>query len=243
MAASETTTVKFRIQVNDPLPNGITQVSNHALVSGSNFPNLNSNDPDTSTADDPTITRIAPRLRLVKRITAINTTIFTNVIDPTTTTDLNDNSNVRWSPNYLKGKVSDTIKPGDTIEYTIYFLSDGANIANNTTFCDRIPANTNFVADTFNSGYTANSMGLPADRGILWQYNGTIQSLTNISDGDAATYFFPGVEPSTVYPNINCQGSNTNGAIVVNLGSLPNATGAGTPASSYGFVRFRAKVQ
>jgi hypothetical protein len=30
---------------------------------------------------------------------------------------------------------------------------------------------------------------------------------------------------------------------VVNLGSLPNATGAGTPINSYGFIRFRAKVQ
>jgi uncharacterized repeat protein (TIGR01451 family) len=244
LAASQTNTVKFRIQVNDPLPNGVTQVSNQALVSGSNFPNLNSNDPDTSTADDPTVTRIAPRLRLVKRITAINTATFTNIINPTTTGDLNDNSNVRWLSNYLKGKVTETTQPGDTIEYTIYFLSDGANAANNATFCDRIPANTNFVSDTFNSGYTANSMGLSGtDRGILWQYNGTTQSLTSISDGDAATYFSPGVEPSTVYPNLNCQGSNTNGAIVVNLGNLPNATGAGTPANSYGFIRFRAKVK
>lgn len=243
LAASETTTVTFRIQVNDPLPNGVTQVSNHALVSGNNFPNINSNDPDTSTADDPTITRIAPRLRLVKRITAINTTNFTNIVDPSTTTNLNDNSNVRWVANYLKGKVSDTSQPGDEIEYTIYFISDGANPANNTTFCDRIPTNTSFISNTFNSGYTANSLGLSGtDRGILWQYSGTTQSLTNLSDGDAATYFPPGVEPSTVYPNINCQGSNINGAIVVNLGNLPNAIGAGTPVNSYGFVRFRAKL-
>lgn len=60
------------------------------------------------------------------------------------------------------------------------------------------------------------------------------QSLTNVSDRDAARYFSPGVEPSTVYSNINCQVSNTNGEIVVNLGNLPNATSAGTPANSYG---------
>jgi len=244
LAAGQSTIVKFRLQVNDPFPNGVSQVSNQALVSGSNFPNVNSNDPDTSTADDPTITRIAPRLRLVKRITAINTTTFTNVINPTTTSDLNDDSTVRWLSNYLKGKLTDTTKPGDTVEYTIYFLSDGANIANKTAFCDRIPDNTSFLANTFNSGNTPNSLGLQGtDRGILWQYNGAIESLTNVSDGDAARYFSPGDEPTTVYPNINCQGSNTNGAIVVNLGNLPNATGAGTPVNSYGFVRFRVKVK
>jgi uncharacterized repeat protein (TIGR01451 family) len=244
LTAGQSTTVTFRVRVNNPFPNGVSQVSNQAFVASDKFPSLKSNDPDTSTADDLTVTRIVARLRLVKRITAINTTNFTNVVDPTTTSDLNDNSNVRWLSNYLQGKVFDTTQPGDEIEYTIYFISDGANSANNTALCDRIPTNTSFISNTFNSGYTANSLGLSGtDRGILWQYSGTTQSLTNLSDGDAATYFPPGVEPSNVYPNINCQGSNTNGAIVVNLGSLPNATGAGTPINSYGFIRFRAKVQ
>ena len=33
-----------------------------------------------------------------------------------------------------------------------------------------------------------------------------------------------------------------NGAVVVNMGSIPNATGSGTPANSYGFIRFKAKI-
>jgi hypothetical protein len=45
--------------------------------------------------------------------------------------------------------------------------------------------------------------------------------------------------------------ANTTGAVVVNLGTgatnalggtVDNATGAGSPPSSYGFVRFKAKV-
>ncbi|MEO1760961.1 MAG: hypothetical protein AAFR83_03085, partial [Cyanobacteria bacterium J06629_18] len=78
---------------------------------------------------------------------------------------------------------------------------------------------------------------------ILWLKDGTTESLTNDEDGDAAQYFPPGVEPSTVYPKIKCDGSNTNGAIVVNLGSLPSATAPGTPNSSYGFIKFRGKVK
>ena len=41
----------------------------------------------------------------------------------------------------------------------------------------------------------------------------------------------------------SCTGTtNGNGAVVVNMGSIPNATGSGTPANSYGFIRFKAKI-
>lgn len=135
------------------------------------------------------------------------------------------------------------VKPGDEVEYTIYYLSAGNNTAQNVLFCDRVPANMSFLATGFDSYPVQASGGLQGvARGILWQYNGTTESLTNVSDGDTAVYFPPGVEPSSVYPNVNCQGSNTNGAIVVNLGNLPNATAPGIPANAYGFVRFKAKL-
>ena len=82
-----------------------------------------------------------------------------------------------------------------------------------------------------------------ANRGILWLKDGNTQSLTNNRDGDFGRYFPPRIEPSTVYPDIECDGPNINGAVVVNLSDLPNATDSGIPNTSYGFVRFRGRVK
>lgn len=109
--------------------------------------------------------------------------------------------------------------------------------------CDRIPNNVSFIPTAFNSFPSKNSTGLQnTDRGILWQYNGYIESLSNIKDGDFAQYFSRG-RSKTVYPSVNCSGANTNGAIVVNLRDLPNATAPGTPTNSYGFIRFWGRVK
>ena len=72
-------------------------------------------------------------------------------------------------------------------------------------------------------------------------------ALTNANDGNEIAdiggyYFSAGTEPSTIFPNINCGGSNDNGAIVIDLSDIPNATGEGTPNNSYGSIRFRAIV-
>jgi hypothetical protein len=76
---------------------------------------------------------------------------------------------------------------------------------------------------------------------LLW--DGTTSNLTNVPDGDVGQYFAPGIDPKATYPNINCRGDNTNGAVVVNLGNLPNATTPGIPTKSYGFIRFRGRVK
>ncbi|GAB1544875.1 hypothetical protein NUACC21_75510 [Scytonema sp. NUACC21] len=183
---------------------------------------------------------------LVKRITAVNTTTFSDLIDGVNDSsspnyvppphDANDN-NPNWLPGYLLGRINGgAVRPGDEIEYTIYFLSTGNATAPKVLLCDRVPENTNFLPTAFNSG-------TGADRGIALYQNGTTVSLTNVSDGDAGQYFPPGADPTTVYPKISCGGPNTNGAIVVNLGDLPNATGSGTPASSFGHIRFRGQVK
>ena len=190
---------------------------------------------------------IAPIMLLVKRITAINTTQYTDVLDGVDDSNsLNyvpsphdtDDNNSNWLTNYLQGRINaDEVSPGNEVEYTIYFLSAGFNTANNVLMCDFIPTNTTFISTTFGR-----------DKGIFLSHNGSTVSLTNTQDGDAGQYFPPGVEPSTVYPNIDCDGdpntntANSNGAVVVNLGNLPHATAPGTPVNSYGFVRFRAKI-
>jgi uncharacterized repeat protein (TIGR01451 family) len=217
-----------------------------------------------------------PNVLVVKRITAINgaTTTFggdslvgyidapTNPYDdntitiptqPTPTDPPKDTDKWPSLTSFMLGGINGgNVKPSDEIEYTIYFLSAGDATAPKVLICDRVPDNVTFLPTAFNSFATKNSSGLSGgDRGIIWQYNGNTESLTNTKDGDAAQYFPPGVEPSTVYndPNnpskkvVNCGGANTNGAIVVNLGDLPNATGSGIPATSYGFIRFRGWVK
>jgi uncharacterized repeat protein (TIGR01451 family) len=203
-----------------------------------------------------------PTLLLVKRITAINggtstvggdnLTLYKD--DPTNPYDDNIFDNPVPTPidtdkwldptTFLIGGINGgNIKPGDEMEYTIYFLSAGDTTANHVLFCDRVPTNVSFIPTAFNSVMPQATGGLTGDRGILSLLNGTTTAFTNTADGDAARYFAPGIDPASVYPNIKCGGTNNNGAIVVNLGDLPNATVPGTPAGAFGFVRFKGRVK
>ncbi|MEM7554624.1 MAG: DUF11 domain-containing protein [Cyanobacteria bacterium P01_A01_bin.84] len=247
---------KIKVDTNDnEVPSGYTLGTLNDLavtVSGSAVTDQNFGFDNTSKN---------PNIVLVKRITAINSdrtknpnddTPLNTFVDDTVSPNKDDDNHPNWTSNYLLGEINaGQVKPDDEIEYTIYFLSTGDTTAKKVFICDRIPSNTNFVPTAFNTHPDRANGGLNSDRGILWNYNGNIQSLTNTQDEDAAQYFPPGVEPSTVYfdPNypskkvVNCGGDNTNGAIVVNLGDLPNATAPGTPNTSYGFVRFKGKVK
>ena len=208
-----------------------------------------------------------PNVLLVKRITAVNgsTSTFdgdnlavykdeaTNPYDDNNITVTNPNppttpaDTENWpDPNtFLIGGINGgKVKPDDELEYTIYYLSAGDSEAKSVLFCDRVPQNVSFIPNSFNNQPNRAKDGLQsADRGILWLKDGNTESLTNAQDGDFAQYFPPSIEPSTVYPKIKCDGLNTNGAVVVNLGNLPNATDPGEPNTSYGFVKFRGRVK
>lgn len=54
--------IHFQVTINDPFPAGISQVANQAVVSGSNFPEEPSDDPDDPGAGDPTITSVTAPL-------------------------------------------------------------------------------------------------------------------------------------------------------------------------------------
>ncbi len=58
----ESVTIVFRVTVNEPLPavpDDISEVANQGTVSGANFADVLTDDPDTAAPDDPTVTPIA----------------------------------------------------------------------------------------------------------------------------------------------------------------------------------------
>ena len=215
---------------------------------------------------DPVVSN--PNVLLVKRITAINGD-STNTNDPDNPVLLNqyeEDSSYPYDDNVLEGSASppDTdqwpnttantastfligardggiTRPDDEIEYTIYFLSAGDRSAENVTFCDRIPDGQTFIPDAFNSSPPAPNGTIDEDRGIVVSTVGSTLSYTNIGGDDTARFYPPG---SGLPLACNVLVSNTihNGAIVVNLGNLPQATSPGSPADSYGYIRFRARV-
>lgn len=200
-------------------------------------------------------------LLLVKRITRINNQDLTDIVDglssvsPTATNYVapsraNDDNDPKWPIAYLRGLINaGTVKPGDELEYTVYFLSNGQNDATNVRLCDLVPDNVAFIPSGFN-GLTPNDGGLAeTDQGIALALGSSTPTVyfSNVTDSDRGT-FYPANDPNT--PNVcNNIGTNTNGAIVVEITRLlvfpniPPASASGTPANSYGFIRFRAKVR
>ncbi|MEO1800338.1 MAG: GEVED domain-containing protein [Cyanobacteria bacterium J06629_2] len=202
-----------------------------------------------------------PNLLLVKRITAINPgqpgeIQFNDFVDnpnsindnhplwPDSDEDPSTNTNL-----YLRGVLDGgTIKPGDEVEYTVYFLSNGDDDARDVRICDVVPDHLTYVKDAY---------GL--EIGIGLGFNPTVvptapnRNLTNLLNDDEGDFYGAGTAPPAnlckkVDENNNLvtvDGSNNdNGAIIVQPAPLlPPATSPGQPAGSYGFIRFRGKVK
>ena len=204
-----------------------------------------------------------PNLLLVKRITAINPgqtdeIVFNNFVeDPADDSD--DAANWPDKDTYLRGELNAVdLQPGDEVEYTVYFLSDGDRDVSNLSLCDVIPDNMTFVTNSYggNSGLTFSNSSTA---------NATVTSLSNAADTDEGTFFAPsaplpmtGNPPKNLCRKVDTQGTidetddvvvevdadnNVNGAVVLEIDTLPPATSSGTPTNSYGFVRFRARVK
>jgi uncharacterized repeat protein (TIGR01451 family) len=197
------------------------------------------------------------KVLLVKRITAINGDRVKNPNDPTKALNqvlnnpatVNDDAGVFWPSGFLVGAYQPgLVQPGDVIEYTVYFLNaQGAN-ASEVRVCDRIVGEQQFVSDAYGVGqdieYQLGTSPNPV------QYL-TKASLTSVDRGEL------NVSTGTIVgcpaPSIT---GNNNGTVIVdvtsptlststgqvNIISLPGATAPGTPISSYGYFRFKAKV-
>ena len=48
-------TITFAVEIDNPLPAGVTQISNQGLVTGTNFPSAQTDDPAGSGTSDPTV--------------------------------------------------------------------------------------------------------------------------------------------------------------------------------------------
>jgi uncharacterized repeat protein (TIGR01451 family) len=181
--------------------------------------------------------RIPANLTLVKRITEVNRVPITSIVDDPSS----DNDNApAWPTGYLTGAIDGgVVKPGDELEYTIYFLSDGDSPVTNAMLCDLVPSNVTYLPTGFNGLGPPGSGGLSgADRGIQLNQSTNTTYLTGVGDGDAGTFVAAGTMPTTT-----CAATNGNGAVTIQLGNITQSGYGGNRDQAYGLIRFRAKVK
>jgi uncharacterized repeat protein (TIGR01451 family) len=167
-------------------------------------------------------------LVLVKRITAINSvanglTTYNSYIHESGSTKDNDPG---WPTNYLLGEINPgQVRPGDEIEYTIYYLNNGENRIGQAKVCDALNKNLDFVLN-FNSSNVG--------KGILLSPS---TYLTNASGDDRGEY------SSTSPTDCNLVGNTTanqsTNTVVVNAANSSNPILGG----AYGSIKFKVKVK
>jgi GEVED domain len=202
---------------------------------------------------------IGAKVILVKRITGIKpastpTWLKVNPNDGTALNTVvhitaNDAATLNWpAPTYLVGAVNaGKIQPGDELEYTIYYLNaqTQGTSATSLKICDPIRGK---------QTYTQGSMQL------LPGNASTPISLTDLATDttiDRANTYGVAALPAVVAAPTDCNIGGTtdrdNGGVVIQLTgtgatkqpdllAIPGATAAGTPTTSYGWVRFITKV-
>jgi uncharacterized repeat protein (TIGR01451 family) len=191
---------------------------------------------------------IPAKMLLVKRITAINGTNLDVYRDQTTLPHAADDNDPGWptplntdtskgstlTSTFLRGEIdAGKVKPGDVIEYTIYFLNAGGFNATGVRLCDRITGAQKFTGTTIQ----------------LQQNNVAPTVLTSAAVDDRAT-FYATSSSAPAGCNFNNTPPTDSGAVVVDVtgatGSpiwtnLAGAFGAGT-TNSYGFFRFNTQI-
>jgi uncharacterized repeat protein (TIGR01451 family) len=204
---------------------------------------------------------------MVKRVTAINgdstknpndntpLNLFiddTSPITATNTTPPNDN-NCNWPGatgatgacvnTYTMGALAPgKVKPGDEIEYTIYYLNAGTNKAKQVRICDQLDNNLTFKGDTPTTPTTIAPLDI---RNILG--DGSIQPLTNLTDTDQGQLTTPALAGTSCNLTKNTGTNLSNNVVVVDVANPTNplmgSTGSGLPTTSYGYVRIKTTVK
>jgi uncharacterized repeat protein (TIGR01451 family) len=220
----------------------------------------------TSTTDED-VTISNANVRFVKRITAINGNRTKNPNDNTPLdvfvddTTIGDNE-LNW-PNptagtppistFLRGVTNaGNVNPGDTIEYTVYFLNAGVADAANLKICDRLTG-----SQTFLSGAYGTNKDLQIHQGdgafTNWTSAATINLTSAADSGDRAQLFaLSSAAPTTCNLKPVPTGTADNGTLMIDITGTGNLnqpdwaflSGSNAPrtANSYGFIRFTTKV-
>lgn len=128
--------ISFEVTINNPLPAGITQVSNQGIVFSNELPDELTDDPDVPVLDDPTDTPIiaAPIIEGFKQDSLL--------VDA-------DNDGAP--------------SPGDTLLYNITIMNTGNSAATGVLFDDNRPANTQLEIGSVNASLGAITSGNNSD--------------------------------------------------------------------------------
>jgi uncharacterized repeat protein (TIGR01451 family) len=188
----------------------------------------------------------AANVLIVKRITAVNSTSFTSFVEDTAS---NDDNNLGWPAGYLKGEINvPNVRPKDIIEYTIYFLNVGLANARGVRICDRLSPNQTYLSNSYN-GSTPRDSTSTSDLGMALAIGSSTPTsyLTTANDPpDRGQYL---AQPTAIPTNCNDgTAANANGIVVVDvnrssdLPAILKSTGTGSPAQSYGYIRFRTTI-
>ncbi|MDY6782579.1 MAG: hypothetical protein SW833_08540 [Cyanobacteriota bacterium] len=193
-------------------------------------------DPNNNSAPTPVI--LPPRrlgtggeFILVKRITGVTrdgqalpgVDLERFVDDPN---DSNDNQ-MNGTPLVPVGLANvEGLQSGDEVEYTIYYFAGGRQSVTNARICDLVPERTTFMADEFGG-----------EKGILLRQGTMETAQTNAGDGDRGQFFSPLAPVNSAIPPCPGDTANPNGAVLVNLGNIPN-----TGPNRVGFFRFRVRL-
>ena len=138
-------TITFDAMVNDPLPMGVVTVENQGFFATGENPNVPTDDPDTPTMDDPTVTPVVsgPQLSLTK--------IDTVTVNP-----------------------DGVVGAGDTVTYNLVLSNTGDGASGTLVFTDTPDGNTALVVGsvtttqgTVTIGNTAGDTSVSIDIGVL----------------------------------------------------------------------------
>jgi uncharacterized repeat protein (TIGR01451 family) len=193
---------------------------------------------NSSTDDDlvPVVTS-SPNILLFKRITAINN-LTQNPNDQTPLGTKDNTTETRFPTDYLVGATAaGKVKPGDEIEYTVYYLNKGDNPAKSVRICDRLDPNLSFQPNTIK----------------LQLGTSTPTSLTDANDPLDRAQFVNSTQPLPTKCNFpSAITTQPSGTVLLdltgttgtpNLSVIPGGTGSPIANNAYGFFKFKAKVK
>jgi uncharacterized repeat protein (TIGR01451 family) len=244
----------------------VPSVTNTATVSGGGETNTANDSASDATTVSGGGSVSQPNVLLVKRITAVNGDRIKNPNDNTpllafVDDALTNDNNANWPnpksgippiSNFLQGVINaGKVKPGDTIEYTIYFLNADVGNANGVKICDRLTGSQSLLTNAYG---TNKDIQIHKGDGAFTTWLSAITSdLTSATDvGDRAQLMATSSAPSSCHLDMTTGGATDTGTLVTDITGTGNAnqpnwsplsgsTGPGT-ANSYGFIRFTTKV-